>query len=314
MRFTRSIIRWGLISGLSLGGLTLLIGPHKVAAGLHQIRANVQMVVDRALDEPAALRRQLVQMADQYPDRIATVRGELAEVEHQLAQFSRDSEIATRVVAMTTEDLTELKTLVVRAESDTNDAVAVRAVFVRFKGIRFDVPQAYTEAKRINAVRLNYQDRAASNVQQVSMLSEQKARLMEICDRLESEYATFQTQMWQLDSQIDAIERNERLIEMTKDLQATLNDYDRWGEIGNLKQLEGKLAELRTIQKAQLDTLRQTGLRIDYAKQAAHQIDSPGVTVPVGPFDGIDVNVDTVEEDASIADSFAWLNTPRIVE
>ena len=271
------------------------------------------MVVDRALDEPAALRRQLVQMADQYPDRIATVRGELAEVEHQLAQFSRDSEIATRVVAMTTEDLTELKTLVVRAESNPNHH-AVRAVFVRFKGIRLDVPPAHTAAKRINAVRLNYQDRAASNVQQVSMRSEQKARLMEICDRLESEYATFQTQMWQLDSQIDAIERNERLIEMTKDLQATLNDYDRWGEIGNLKQLEGKLAELRTIQKAQLDTLRQTGLRIDYAKQAAHQIDSPGLTVPVGPFDGIDVNVDTVEEDASVADSFAWLNTPRIVE
>ena len=312
MSFTRSIIRWGLISGLALGGLTLLIGPHKVAAGLHQIRANVQMVVDRALDEPAALRRQLEQMADQYPDRIATVRGELAEVEHQLAQFDRDSEIATRVVAMTTEDLTELKTLVVRVQNVSNPG---DRAFLRFKGIRFAVDQAYTEAQRINAVRLNYQDRAASNVQQISMLAEQKARLMEICDRLESEYATFQTQMWQLDSQIDAIERNERLIEMTKDLQATLDDYDRWGEIGNLKQLEGKLAELRTIQKAQLDTLRQTGLRIDYAKQAAHQIDSPGVTVPAGPFDGIDVNVDTVEEDdASVADSFAWLNTPRIIE
>ena len=312
MSFTRSIIRWGLISGLALGGLTLLIGPHKVAAGLHQIRANVQMVVDRALDEPAALRRQLEQMADQYPDRIATVRGELAEVEHQLAQFDRDSEIATRVVAMTTVDLIELKTLVVRAKSNPN---AVRAVFVRFKGVRFDVPQAYTEAKRINAVRLNYQDRAASNVQQVSMLAEQKARLMEICDRLESEYATFQTQMWQLDRQIDAIERNERLIEMTKDLQATLDSYDRWGKIGNLKQLQGKLAELRTIQKAQLETLRQSGIRFDYEKAAAHQIDAPGIGVNVHPLDAIDVDVDTLEEyDASVADSFAWLNTPRIIE
>ena len=311
MSFTRSIIRWGLISGLALGGLTLLIGPHKVAAGLHQIRANVQMVVDRALDEPAALRRQLVQMADQYPDRIATVRGELAEVEHQLAQFNRDSEIATRVVAMTTEDLTELKTLVVRAEANSNNTV--RAIFIRFKGIRFDVPQAYTEAKRINAVRLNFQDRAASNVQQISTLAEQKARLIEICDRLESEYATFQTQMWQLDRQIDAIERNERLIEMTKDLQATLDSYDRWGKIGNLKQLQGKLAELRTIQKAQLETLRQSGIRFDYEKAAAHQIDSPGVGVQVHPLDAIDVDVDT-NDDASVADSFAWLNTPRIVE
>ena len=307
MSFTRSLIRWGLISGLALGGLTLLIGPHKVAYGLHQIRAQAQMIVDRAVDEPAALRHQLERMADQYPDRIATVRGELAEVEHQLALFHRDAEISNRVVAMTTEDLTELKTLVVSAQS--NSTSTVRFAVVRFKGVRFDVPQAYTEAQRINDVRINYQDRAASNVQQISMLTEQKLRLTDICDRLESEYATFQTQMWQLDSQIDAIERNERLIAMTEDLQATLDSYDRWGEIGNLKQLQGKLAELRTIQKAQLDTLRQTGLRIDYAKQAASQIDSPnGVAVPAHPFDGIEVNVETNEDAPVEPDSFAWLD------
>ncbi len=308
MSFTRSIIRWGLISGLALGGLTLLIGPQKVAYGLHQIRAQAQMIVDRVGDEPAALRHQLERMADQYPDRIATVRGELAEVEHQLAQFNRDAEISNRVVAMTTEDLTELKTLVVNVSNPGNRS------FLRFKGVRFDVPQAYTEAQRINDVRINYQDRAASNVQQISMLTEQKSRLTEICDRLESEYATFQTQMWQLDSQIDAIERNERLIEMTKDLQATLDSYDRWGEIGNLKQLQGKLAELRTIQKAQLDTLRQTGLRIDYAKQAASQIDSPGVDVRAHPFDGIDVNVETNEDTPAVVDSFAWFDKPRIAQ
>jgi chromosome segregation ATPase len=306
MSFTRSIIRWGLISGLALGGLTLLIGPQKVAYGLHRIRAQAQMIVDRVGDEPAALRHQLERMADQYPDRIATVRGELAEVEHQLAQFHRDAEISNRVVAMTTQDLTELKTLVVNVSNNRS--------FLRFKGVRFDVAQAHTEGQRINDVRINYQDRAASNVQQISMLTEQKNRLTDICDQLESEYAKFQTQMWQLDSQIDAIERNERLIEMTEDLQATLNSYDRWGEIGNLKQLEGKLAELRTIQKAQLDTLRQTGLRIDYAKEAAQQIDAPGVDVRAHPFDGIDVNVETNEDAPVEADSFAWLDKPRIAQ
>jgi phage shock protein A len=306
MSFTRSIIRWSLISGLALGGLTLLIGPQKVAYGLHQIRAQAQMMVDQVGNDTHALRNQLERMADQYPDRIATVRGELAEVEHQLSQFNRDAEISTRVVAMTTQDLTELKTLVVRVQNVSNPG---NVSFVRFKGVRFDVPQAFTEAQRINDVRVNYQDRAASNVQQISMLTEQKLRLTDICDQLESEYATFQTQMWQLDSQIDAIERNDRLIAMTEDMQATLDSYDRWGEIGNLKQLEGKLAELRTIQKAQLDTLRQTGLRIDYAKEAASQIDSPnGVAVPAHPFDGIEVNVETNEDAPVKADSFAWLD------
>ena len=86
----RFVLRWGLISALALGGATLLIGPERVAAGLACVRTKAQSVVDRAVDNPLALRRQLQDLADEYPDRIATVQGEIAEVDHQLAQFDRD--------------------------------------------------------------------------------------------------------------------------------------------------------------------------------------------------------------------------------
>jgi chromosome segregation ATPase len=299
----------GLISGLALGGLTLLIGPHKVAAGLHQIRVKAQTVIDQVADEPAALRRQLQVMADEYPERIATVRGELAEVSHEIAEFNRDTDVAARVVAMTTDDLVELKTLVTKARYVNNSTG--RDTDLRFKGVRFDVDQAFSEGNRINDVRVSYQDRLASNQQQLSFLNEQKGRLVEILDRLESENSEFQTKMWQLDSQIDAIERNDRLIDMTKELQATLDSYDKWGKIGNLKMLESKLAEMKTIQTAQLEAIRQTNIRWDYAKEATRQLDGNGTTTNY--FEELEIE-DAEEATFEDSDTIAWLEQPRIVE
>lgn len=275
MCITRSILRIGLVGALALGGVTLLVGKERVAAGLSMIRCKAQNVVDNCVDDPIALRRQLEGLSDQYPDRISEVRGEMAEVEHQLAQFTRDVGIAQRVVAMTTEDLGELKELVVRAEESGKSGV--RPVAIRFEGVKFDVEQAYNEARRINSVRGTYQDRIAHDNQQITFLSQQKDRLAEILGKLESEYATFQAQLWQLDRQIDAIERNERLITLTEEQQATLASYEKFGKVGSLKQVEGKLAELRAKQEAQLSFLAKQGVHSDYENKAEYEMDSADV-------------------------------------
>ncbi|MHC4413940.1 MAG: hypothetical protein ACYS0G_01515 [Planctomycetota bacterium] len=306
---SRCILRWGLISGLALGGVTLLIGPERVAAGLAHVRAKAQSVVDGAVDNPMALRRQLEELAGEYPDRIATVRGEIAEVEHQIGQFERDCEVSSRVVTMTTSDLGDLKALVERAETHVHASTG--PVYIRFQGVRFDTDEAYGEAQRINHVRMTYQDRLASNEQQLHILGEQKARLFEIVNKLEDEYATFQTQMWQLDRQIDAIERNQRLIEMTEQLQATLDSYDRWGKVGNLKQLEAKLAELRTIQQAQLDQLSKSGIRHDYEKKARYELETGDTSDD--PFGDVPQEPTDADESNESARSMAW-SGPIIVE
>jgi len=276
MSITRTVLRWGLVSGLALGGVTLLVGPDRVCAGLTQLRGKAQSVVDNCIDDPVALRRQLEGLAGQYPDRIAEVRGEIAEVEHQLGQFTRDVEIAQRVVAMTTTDLGELKTLVARAEESAKSTA--RQVSIRYQGVKFDVEEAYNEARRINNVRGTYNDRLANDQQQITFLAQQKDRLNEVLGKLESEYSTFQAQLWALDRQIDAIERNDRLIALTEEQQRTLAGYEKFGKIGSLKQLEGKLAELRAKQEAQLETLSKHGVHMDYENKAELDLDTNGMT------------------------------------
>lgn len=266
---TRCILRWGLIGGLALGGATILIGPERVAMGLSQIRAKAQSVVDNSIDDPVALRRQLQELADEYPDRIAEVRGEIAEVNQQIDQFARDVDISRRVVAMTTEDLTELKTLVARAEAEAEQAV--RPVSIRFEGVRFSIDDAYAEGRRINNVRSTYKDRLSHDQVQMKFLAEQKARLSEVLDKLETDYNTYQSQLWQLDRQIDAVERNERLIKLTEEQQATLESYEKMGKLQNLRQLEGKLAELRARQEAQLQHLEKRGINNGYEERAEHE-------------------------------------------
>lgn len=274
MFITRTLVRWGLVGGLALGGATLLLGPDRVAAGFAMIRGKAQGLVDNCVSDPVAMRRQLEGLAKQYPDRIAEVRGEVAQVEHQIAQYSHDIEIAKRVVALTTNDLGQLKALVSRAEESKQGSA--RPVSIRFGGTKFNVEEAYNEARRLNSVRGTYQDRLAADNQQLTFLTQQKDRLNEILEKLDSEYSTFQAQLWQLDRQIDAIERNGRLIELTEAQQATLASYEKFGKVGSLKQLEAKLAQLRTVQEAQLQSLAKKGVNTDYEKRAEYEMSTQG--------------------------------------
>ncbi len=309
MGFTCGILRYGVIGALALGGVTLLVGPERVANGISQIRHKAQDVVDSCVDDPVALRRQLEQLADQYPDRIAEVRGEIAEVQHQLAQFERDVEISQRVVAMTTEDLSELKELVARAEAEAQSGT--RKVAIRYEGVRFDLEEAYNEGRRINNVRNTYDDRLAHDQFQIKFLTEQKARLVEILGKLETEFGTYQSQLWQLERQIDAVQRNERLIELTEQQQATLDSFDRFGQIDNLRQLEAKLAEIAAFQEAQLETLEKRGVHYDYEERARFDLDS--TTTDVNPFAG-DAGIEADEEtDDTTSKSVAWAG-PKIIE
>jgi chromosome segregation ATPase len=267
---SRGLLRWGIIGGLALGGLTILIGPDRVGAAFDQLRSSARDAADSLIDDPIALRRQLQSLAEQYPTRIGQVRGELAEVERQIRQLEQDSEVAKRVVSMANDDLNRLRMAVAGGETPTGRLITLRESQMTDK--EDSLQAAKEEARRINNVRLSYQDRFAANRQQIEFLTQQQDRLTKILGRLESEYSDFETKMAVLDRQIDSIERNERLIDMTKEQQAMLADYDKFGEVGNLGQLESKLAELRTVQEAQLEALARAGVPSDYEQRAKAEI------------------------------------------
>ncbi len=262
---SRCILRWGLIGAAGLGTLAFLVGPDSLAAGFDQVRTTAQTIAEDFVEDPVALRRQLAGLAEKYPDRIAEVRTEIAEIDRQVVKLEEDREIARRVVSMTTDDLAGIRIAVQDANSGT---VGARPVSIRVSGRYVDLDGAKKEARRINSIRSTYRERQATDETQLELLTTQRGRLDEILVKLEDEHSRYQAKLWQLDRQIDSIARNERLIEMTKEQQAILADYDKFTEVGSLNQLEAKLSELRTIQEAQLQTLASRSGHDDYEMDA----------------------------------------------
>lgn len=266
---TKGLLRWGLISAAVIGGTTILVGPERVAAGFAQVKSMASHLFDDFVDDPVALRHQLEGLAEQYPDRITEVRTEIAQIDMQLDQLTQDNEVADRVVALTTDDLEEIRIAVVDAEASEELG---HKVAIRRGSFRVGIDQARSEARRIAGIRAAYEDRRIGNEQQIGLISNQRDRLEEILDQLECEYGEFEEKLWVLDRQIDAIERNDRLIEMTEEQQALLNDYERLGKVGNLRQLEAKLEELRMTQEAQLQSLEKHGVKGEYERRARDEM------------------------------------------
>jgi phage shock protein A len=263
---SRFIVRWGLIGGLAVGGVTLLVGPQRVLACFDQLQQEANTVIDSLVDDPIVLRRQLEDLAKEYPARIAEIRGEVAKLEQQLLQFERDEKISRRVIELTTADLEALRSLVEDAEAMLG--VRGSTPSLRFEGVRYDLQDAYTEGRRIRTVRANYEDRLASDRRQMGLLNEQGDRLGDVLENIEQEYETYRTQMWQLDREIDAIERNDHIIAMVEKQHETLTGFDRVGNPGNLDQVRSKLAEIRTVQESTILALTETGAGSDYETRA----------------------------------------------
>lgn len=314
---TRGIVRWGLVSALVLGGATAVLGKERVKAALTHVGDQARTIVDENVadtDDPHVLRRQLSRLAEQYPDRIAEVKAELAEVERQIGALEEDGAVSETVVAMAAEDLSQLRELVTRAESEATTRGSDRAVAIRFEGSTFDLDGAYEEATRIRKVKAAYDDRLAQNRFQLELLVEQRGALREILDRFESEYDTYTTQLLQIEQQIEAMARNERLIELTREQQATLDGFERMGRIGNLGQIEAKLAEMRTKQQATLDQLRRRDVHESYEERARARIDGTDATDRENPFAGLDEESDDDDEEADArATSRALAFDDRIV-
>ena len=253
MCLTRSFLRWSLIAGIGLGAAALVVGPQRAGAALAQVRSWGQNTVDRFVEDPVALRRQLEQLGAEYPGRIGQLRGELAQLDRQVHQLSQDCEVSRRVVAMTTTDLAEVESAM--ADAGASNSATAASPIVRTRLGSNDAASLRAEARRIQQIRSGHQDRLSTGERQLTMLRDQRTKLSTILQKIEREHSDFQIKLAALDRQIDAVGRNQRLIEMAQEQAKVLAEYERGTRVGNLGQLEGRLEQVRMEQEAKLEVL-----------------------------------------------------------
>ncbi|HYE60536.1 MAG TPA: hypothetical protein VD997_00945 [Phycisphaerales bacterium] len=283
MAFTKSLVRFAVIAGLVGGTAAIIIGPDRMGALFDQTQNSINKQVDKAITDPVALRAQMRKLEGEYPERLADVRSDLAELQSQRAQLVREREVSARVVELAVDDMSTLQAMIQRAEEASQIALASydpadpdaepQVVKISFNGQSIPLKDAYTKATRIQQVHTAYTSRANDIERDLGYLDTQETRLKELLAQLESEYAEFQSQVWAMDRQVDSIARNDRLIDMMEKRQRTLDEQGRY-KAASLEQLSSRFADIRARQEAKLEALGTATSTTNYEDRAKYDLDS----------------------------------------
>ena len=277
----KTFFRVGLITAACGVVAVLIAGEDRVGALLSKAHHTVVEKIDAKIDDPTALRSQLREMEREYPQRISQVRGDLAEINQQINQLAKEQAISERVVALADKDLKVLTPLLEEAhvagivEPSSYTTGVSNVVSIRFDNRTWSVNQAATRRTQISQMRVAYANRAADSQHDLVYLRQQAERLEDLMAQLEGEQSQFQSQLWQLDRQVDSIARNERLIEMLEKRERTIDSCSRY-EAVSFDQLRGRLDEVHARQQAELDMLTGQSRELDYEGLAKLQLQSEG--------------------------------------
>ncbi|MDF1809099.1 MAG: hypothetical protein P1U42_05330 [Phycisphaerales bacterium] len=270
----KTVVRGVVITALAGGVLVAVAGPHRAHAMYNQTRGAITNVIDDKIDDPILLRAQVKKLEAQYPGKIAEVRSDLSEVQTQISQLEREMQIATKVVSLASMDLNVVDSQIAQARV-TQSANPGAIVRISFNNKPVDLEDAYSKRQEIEQTQSLYASRSQDLNIDLGYLSDQESQLSDLLDRLITEQSEFQAKLFQLDAQIDTIARNDRLIEMMEDRQDTIDAHSRF-QANSLDQLNGRLSNIRTEQRARLEAISNRDNSRNYIDEAQFLIDQEG--------------------------------------
>ncbi len=296
--FGKTMVRTGVILAVVGGSAVVIAGPDRLHALFDQTRTGINTVIDSAIDDPIALRSQIKKLEAEYPAKIAEVNSDLHEVTAQIDELDRERQIAERVVALANEDLAQLDAVIAQGQDALADHPGA-VVRVSFNSRKVDLSDAYAQRSQVKQTRDLYATRAADLGVDLTYLVEQENQLTELLTKLETERSEFQAKLFQLDAQIDTIERNERMLTMMEDRQETINKHNRY-QAHSLDQLNKRLSTIRSEQRSRLESMSGRERTNDYVSQAEQQLD----------IESINADFETDYE----AEGVRFLIQPKVIE
>ena len=259
-----------LLLGMAGAGAYALMGKHRTEAVVHELQDNLLKSIDEHIDNPALMRSQLRDLEREYPERIAQVQGDLAEIRHEIKQLEQEVAVSDRVVALAEQDLQRLGAEVA---AQIPAEAGVQLASVRLDGEAYTPDSAHAQLERVRATRAAYAGRSADARHDLGYLTKQSTRLEELLAKLQGEQTEFRAQVVGLNRQIDAISRNDRLLALLEKRNETITECSQY-ETVSLHQITSRLDQIKGKQEAQLDLLASEEHATKYEDVARQQLAS----------------------------------------
>jgi len=273
---TKTVVRVGLLAALAGGTLIVVAGPDTARALMHQAHANVNNAVGNLVDDPVALRAQLKSLEAEYPKKISEVRTDLGEVQGQISQLDRELKVSAKVVELASMDLAQLDSTLSHAQQvqSENPGAIIRVVMPNERRVALD--DAFGKREHVMQTRNVHASRVAELNTDLTYLRQQEEQLASLLTKLETERGEFQSQLFQLDAQIDSIARNERMIDMMEKRQRTIEEHSRF-KAHSLDQITHRLNTIRSGQREAIESIARNDHRESYEDIARFEIDQETV-------------------------------------
>jgi hypothetical protein len=269
MAIIKNTVRLGLITALAGGAVVVVAGPQRCMAVLMQAKQHVNHVIDENIDDPIALRSQLRNLEAKYPARINEVEKDLFNIQAERIGIEREFAIDQKAIEITQGKLGSLKGYLADGEAAQSPGKLVRITFERD---RMYMDEGYRLASHYDTLLTNFEASAQENDLYLDMLIDQENQLADLLGDLEAEQQEFQAQLAQLDRQVDAIARNERLITMLEERQASFNKYDNPYTAPNSDSVKTKIARLLAEQERRIAALQDKGQLEDIRVRAEREL------------------------------------------
>jgi DNA repair exonuclease SbcCD ATPase subunit len=271
----KSFTRLALIIFVIAGIVAMVAGPQRMQAMAQQVHTEISQAIDSQIDDPVALRSQLRELESEYPKKISQVRNDLAELNGQIQLLEREKAVAERVVELANRDAEGFSV----ALSQSSQSISSRARTASTHYVS-SAALSRTRARAAQAqnVALTYAERAQEATRELGYLYQQAERMEELLAQLESERAQFQAQLLQLERQVDAVARNERLINLMEKRNRTIEQMSRY-EAGSLENLQARLDSIRNRQEAELEVLSNAQNSVSYEDRA--KLEMNGMPMPL---------------------------------
>lgn len=257
-----------VLLGMAGAGAYALLGKHRTEAVVNEIQDNLLESIDEHLDNPSLMRSQLRELEREYPERIAQVQGDLAEIRGEIRTLEQEAAVSERVVTLADRDLERLGTQVA---AQLPSEAGAQLVSVRLDGASYTPDSAHTQLQRVRATRAAYAGRAADARHDLGYLEKQAMRLEELLVKLQGEQTEFRAQVVGLNRQIDSIARNDRLLELLEKRNKTIEECGRY-EAVSLDQITSRLDQIKGRQEAALDLFASEEHATDYEELARQQL------------------------------------------
>jgi chromosome segregation ATPase len=238
-RFFGRLFRWAAIA-VVLGVIVFgVIGKTRVQNAYYSVRDHLRANVDELVDTRRALRREIRDLQEEYPERIADLRTQLREVERDLAACEADQRLAREVVTLCRNDVAVLEAKLAGTEGEGGSS------WVEFRSERLRADEAVLRAGRIADTETTYLARLDDLERESEFLRKERGLLRAEVAETEREYRDFQAEVGTMLREIDALKRKEKLVKMAE-RRGEENDDVFAARASSLAALRDRIARRKT--------------------------------------------------------------------